>query len=261
MSALILLITGLLVGSYLFFKQKLFRLQIFCYCCFLVGLFAILPFEQLSPVLTSPTQIVYRFDENRYIQLTGYRCEGQAYFIDKKEQVYTELAPHSWRLFLPPYAHPAKNYISIPMSDISAIDTSIDGGRTFSEGLFDIPAKSRGLTPNIKEIASYTVVNDQGFFLTKNDEIFMGHKPFGSRSGIFVNKAILEQDKHLGYSWSLYWQDIPDTVPPIPDDYSGWREMKCNPLAPGQELRSARTELLALQKPLRLLLGMVPSDE
>ena len=211
-----------LIGGIIFvitlFKPRHKLVQIASYLLFLLGVWAVSPVNNLrQPKVVSSSQVVYRFDENRYLLLTGYRCQGQVYFIDDKEQVYYQLAAHSQRVYTEPYRHPAKNYISVPLADLSAIDTSIDGGRSFRSIYL-----ANGYWLGNHDSPQYDVVNDQTFILAKDGNLHASERPFGTKAPHMLSKWD-QHKKILGRS-----QIIPDTIPPIPDDYTGWDKMQCD---------------------------------
>ncbi|WP_457566876.1 T6SS immunity protein Tli3 family protein, partial [Enterobacter asburiae] len=37
-----------------------------------------------------PTQVVYRFDDHRYLELKGWNCEGELWYTDTKRGIHTE---------------------------------------------------------------------------------------------------------------------------------------------------------------------------
>lgn len=220
------------------------------YCLFLVAALALFPVVNLlSTETVAPTQIVYRFDDHRYIQLTGYRCEGRAYFIDEKEKIYYELAAHSWDLFTGPFIHPSKNYISIPLSDLSAISISTNGGRTFRMAHFYSISKR----PKPNEVENYSVINGRTYVLTKTGELYVTEDTFGSKSNWLYSKND-EDDSEIIARNNI----VPEHIPPIADDYSGWDRMRCNYSAKGMDLPKSRTPLqvyhtwLGIDKPKEL---------
>jgi hypothetical protein len=210
------------------------------YLLFILGVLALSPLNNLRPQkMVAPSQIVYRFDENRYLLLTGYRCEGEVYFIDDKELVYFSIAPHSWRVYTEPYRHPAKNYLSIPYSDLSGIETSIDGGRSFKT----IHLRS-GHSLGKHSSPQYDVVNDQAFILAKNGELYVSEAPFGTKLTNMLSKKHQRRDGTiLGRS-----QIIPETIPPIPSDYNGWDKMRCDYYAKSSKLPDNHTVLEVYQQ-------------
>lgn len=239
---MILIMISTLVGGIIFvltvFKQLNYRWQFASYLLFILGILALSPINNLrEPKLVTPSQIIYRFDENRYILLTGYRCEGQTYFIDDKEQVYYRLAAHSARLYTEPYRHPAQNYLSIPLSDLSAIDTSIDGGRTFKSIHLGV-----GNYLNNHDSPQYDVVEDRAFILAKDGTLYVSEQPFGTKGWDMLSKK-----RQLNKTIIPRNQIIPDTIPPIPSDYKGWDKMRCNYSAKETKLPDNHTVLEVYQ--------------
>jgi hypothetical protein len=240
---MILAILSTLIGGALFIimliKQYHERWQMVSYLFFILGILALSPVNNIrKPTFVPPSQIVYRFDENRYILLTGYRCEGQAYFIDDKEQVYFSIAPHSWRVYTEPYRHPAKNYISIPYYELSDFETSIDGGRSFRTIHLGV-----GHYLGNHDSPQYDVVNDQAFILGKDGRLYISEAPFGTKSSHMLSKKDqLEQGAIVGRS-----QIIPESIPPMPSDYTGWDKMRCDYNAKETKLPDNRTVLEVYQ--------------
>ncbi|WP_435575721.1 T6SS immunity protein Tli3 family protein [Enterobacter hormaechei] len=46
-----------------------------------------------------PTQVVYRFDDHRYLELKGWDCEGELWYTDTKRGIHTEPVSQFYRLF------------------------------------------------------------------------------------------------------------------------------------------------------------------
>lgn len=59
------------------------------------------PQVQNTPPVYSPSQIIYRIDDNRYFTLENYtRCEnGQTFYNNKAKGIHTQIAPSSGYLF------------------------------------------------------------------------------------------------------------------------------------------------------------------
>ncbi|MFD3250111.1 hypothetical protein ACFPL2_25680, partial [Rahnella aquatilis] len=114
-----------------------------------------------------------------------------------------------------------------------------------------------------EEIESFTVVNDQGFMLTKSGDIYMSSKPFDDPrlepggSGIAYDyrdyRGNIKHDRLMpgttGLKWGTEylswnsvnsstpwvidafkpnWQNIPNKVPEV-KNYTGWDHMRCDP--------------------------------
>src|SRR5215469_7269494 len=45
-----------------------------------------------------PVQVVYRFDEDRYLELEGWDCEGALRYVDTKQRLSTIVLHHSFRI-------------------------------------------------------------------------------------------------------------------------------------------------------------------
>lgn len=46
-----------------------------------------------------PTQVVYRFDDHRYLELKGWDCEGELWFSDTKKGIHSQIASQFYRIF------------------------------------------------------------------------------------------------------------------------------------------------------------------
>jgi len=215
-----------------------------------------------------PTQIVYRFDDARYLELTGYHCQGGLSYVDKKRGIRSEIYDISdgYRIFTKKLIHPSEHYIAITSYEADALMVSKDFGKTwgiarFSPGSGAVQYGADG--PQREEIESITVVNDQGYMLTKQGDLYMSSKPFEDPrlepggSGIdytFTNSRGQAQTNHIrpGYgggkwgenyvSWNSLqgtpprtifayrtnFQNIPNKVPEV-INYTGWDRMRCDP--------------------------------
>ena len=216
-----------------------------------------------------PTQIVYRFDAHRYLELEGNHCEGALWYIDITRNIRTEVVHRDnpiFRISFFKFVHPSEKYIAIPWDDLSGFLISKDYGRTwegsrFAPGSGAVQYGADG--PQREEIESITVVNDQGYVLTKQGDLYMSSKPFDDPrlepggSGIdytFTNSRGQAQTNHIrpGYgggkwgenyvSWNSLqgtpprtifayrtnFQNIPNKVPEV-KNYTGWDRMRCDP--------------------------------
>ena len=232
-----------------------------------------------APPKKPPTQVVYRFDDHRYLELTGFGCEGALWYTDTKMGIHTEITSQFYRIFTKEYIHPSERYMAITEFEGSGFLISKDYGRTWDRARFApgggadpygkrIPRskKQNGLVivagedtnPIREDIISFTVVNDQGFMLTKWGDIYMSSKPFDDPrlepggSGI---DYISSGEKHhlfprdVGSRWGkdyLSWisiqgekpwkvfafyenfQGIPNKIPEV-KNYRGWDRMRCDP--------------------------------
>ena len=221
--------------------------------CFL----AIIPLPGEDKVKsTAPTQVVFRFDEHRFIQLTGYGCQGRMYYVDDQKQIYYELARHSAKVLTEPFAHMPEDYIFIPSSDYSAIDFSQDGGRSF--GTIDIETYEymEIYQPNYNTVENIVVMNNQLFFKDKNRGIFRSPKPIGSGFTVLSatnEKYLAGHRQYKGYRWT----DQPQTMPIMPANYPGWQQWQCDPsLKQPITVYNRYAPLIKLQTQLRHLLGV-----
>lgn len=155
-----------------------------------------------------PKQVIYRFDDHRYLELEGFRCEGALWYIDTERKIRSEVVARDtpiFRISFFKYIHPSERYISIPWGDFSGFIVSKDYGRTWGDGRFNpgggadprgsgstkgkrIPAREAdyGVTvtageatkPVRRDVISMTVVNDQAFILTRWGDLYISSKPF-----------------------------------------------------------------------------------
>ena len=172
---------------------------------------------------TPPTQIVYRFDDHRYLTLTGHRCEGAISYVDTKLGIRTQYIEQYGRVFLPPISHADDDgdYIFIPYSDASGIAVSKDHGKSFKS------ARWVGTRPYVEEIKKVVIVNRQAFIELKDGRLFMTSKPFGKGWGMMV----IDPVNHLPttvFSERPEFQDLPTKIPEV-KDYRGWTQMRCDP--------------------------------
>lgn len=216
-----------------------------------------------------PTQVVYRFDDHRYLELTGWSCQGGLTYIDTQRKIHHQIYDVSdgYRIFTKKYVHPSKRYIVIPeFDDSNSFAVSKDYGYTWA-GASMSPiggAKRYGdAYPEYENIESFTIVNDQGFLLTKQGDLYISSKPFddprlqpggeGIPYSYHNSRGELEHDRLMPGSsgmdwgreytswnsvagpnhWSIFahkpnWQGIPNKVPEV-KNYTGWDHMRCDP--------------------------------
>ena len=255
-----MLISYLLVSLLLFLFTFVKRWHLFCwlsYSVFLLCFWAIIPLPGEDKVkYTAPTQIVFRFDDHRFIQLTGYGCQGRMYYIDDQKQIYYELARHSGEVLTEPFAHMPEDYIFVPLSDYSAIDVSLDGGRSFRTIHIETYEGMGSYRPTYHTVENIVVMNNQFFLKDKNRGIYRSPKPIGSAFAILspANEEYLEGlIQYTGYRWT----DQPKTMPIMPANYSGWQRWQCNPsLKQPITVYNRYAPLIKLQTQLRQLLGV-----
>ncbi len=216
--------------------------------------------------LSPPTQVVYRFDDHRYLELVGYNCEGALWFTDKKLGIHTQIEEQFYKIFTQRYIHPSKRYIAITEFEGSGFYISKDFGRTWDMARYSPgggAVRYADDKPQREEIESFTVVNDQGFIQTKQGDIYMSSKPFDDPrlepggSGIDYTRTTSRgrvETHHIrpGYGggkwgkdyiswnsvqgttpWTIFayrtnFQGIPNKVPEV-KNYTGWDKMRCNP--------------------------------
>ena len=205
-----------------------------------------------------PTQVVYRFDDNRFLELTGFNCEGGLTYTDTKRNIHTQIYENSdnYRVYTKTFIHPSERYIVIPVyGESGSLTISKDYGQSWEGARFSpgagadpygkrIPARKgrNGIdlvageadSPTYDDIVSFTVINDQGFMLTKWGDIYMSSKPFDEPNthGGKWGKDYLSLDAIQNYRSTFAdrknFQNLPTKVPAI-KNYTGWDKMRCNP--------------------------------
>ena len=196
--------------------------------CGVLAAIAAFPLPNLSAPRQVPTQVIYRFDDHRYLELTGYRCEGALWYVDLKRQIRTQLTFHSYRLFLKPFIHPSERYIAVPLSDLSAIMVSTDYGRTFRDSAYGTDFSKENAYPGINDVKRFVVVNDQGFLELNNGRLYESSKPLetGGDNWGFGYVDPLEVHKWV-YAEYPEFQNLPTSTPEV-KDYTGWTRMDCD---------------------------------
>ncbi|AWH89429.1 T6SS immunity protein Tli3 family protein [Limnobaculum parvum] len=173
-------------------------------------------------------QVIYLFGDDRALVLVGNKCQGTVFYVDNKQKFATKVTS-GFKVSLFPFIHPSKKYIAIPYRDLSGLMVSKDYGRTFEDASFTPGGGAeefKGNHPLVKDVVSFTVVGDQGFFLTKQNYIYLSSKPFGDRWGL--NYVALNAIDHLTYKHQENFQNFPTSVPEV-KDYKGWTHMQCDP--------------------------------
>ena len=46
-----------------------------------------------------PTQVIYRFDDHRYLELKGWDCEGELWYTDTLRGIHTEPVSQFYRIY------------------------------------------------------------------------------------------------------------------------------------------------------------------
>ncbi|MDH6161744.1 hypothetical protein M2354_001399 [Leclercia adecarboxylata] len=206
-----------------------------------------------------PTQVIYRFDDYRYLELKGWDCEGELWYTDIKRGIHSQPYFQFYRIFTRKFIHPSKRYISIPNWEVDGFLVSKDYGQTwravgFSPGHNEPNGDNRA---SAEDAVSFTVVNDQGFLQTKH-RLYMSSKPFedprilpggpgieytvddgmggtvhgrlephfpGHAWGLdYITKEALKEDTA---QFKINYQDLPDKVPEV-KGYTGWDRMRCD---------------------------------
>ncbi|MFZ3619020.1 T6SS immunity protein Tli3 family protein [Leclercia barmai] len=206
-----------------------------------------------------PTQVVYRFDDHRYLELKGWGCEGELWYTDTKRGIHTTPASQFYRIFTRKFIHPSEKYIAITNWQVDGFLVSKDYGQTWRSVGF-APGHNEPNGDNrapAEDAVSFTVVNDQGFLQTKH-RLYMSSKPFedprilpggpgieytvddgmggtvhgklkpGS-SGLawgldYITKQALKDDTA---QFKVNYQGLPDKVPEV-KNYTGWDRMRCD---------------------------------
>ena len=147
--------------------------------------------------LSEKRQVIYRFDADRYLELQGENCEGLVWYHNQAKNIHTRINKVFFTHDKLPkfnYYNPGKNYIGIPIDDMSAVPFSIDGGKTFYIGeVTDFAAypseqverfigvDDSPLTLQFKDVKkstmesfinTITVSGNTGYFILKNDVVF-----------------------------------------------------------------------------------------
>ncbi|EKY3117648.1 hypothetical protein SMY46_001085 [Cronobacter turicensis] len=202
-----------------------------------------------------PTQVVYRFDDHRYLELKGWDCEGELWYTDTKRGIHTEPVSQFYRIFTREFVHPSERYIAITGWGVGGFRVSKDYGQTWQLAQFS-PGENEpdGMNaPPQEDVESFTVVNDQGFLQTKH-RLYMSSKPFDdprlASGGPGITYTLddgtvqrIEPDSP-GPAWGLdyitkqalvndtakyhtNYQGLPDNVPEV-KNYTGWDHMRCD---------------------------------
>ncbi|MFH2740077.1 hypothetical protein [Enterobacter hormaechei] len=206
-----------------------------------------------------PTQVVYRFDGHRFLELKGWGCEGELWYTDTLRGIHTRPVSQFYRIFTKKFVHPSERYIAIPTWDDPGTMISKDYGKTWSPQFFSVgPNEPDGTNqPSYEDIISFTVVNDQGFLQTKH-RLYMSSKPFedprilpggpgiaytvddgmgnkvsgklepGSSGPAWGLDYITKEGLHEDIAqFKTNYQDLPDSVPDV-KGYTGWDHMRCD---------------------------------
>ncbi|MCK7309974.1 T6SS immunity protein Tli3 family protein [Enterobacter quasiroggenkampii] len=202
-----------------------------------------------------PMQVVYRFDDHRYLELKGWDCEGELWYTDTQRGIHSEVVSQFYRIFTKKYVHPSERYIAIPTWHSPGSMVSKDYGKTWYPSSFS-PGENEpngDNAPPYDDILSFTVVNDQGFLQTKHS-LYMSSRPFDDPRLVSDGPGVTYQledgtvqqiePRFPGWPWGMVymtrkglqgsieqyksnWQGQPDKVPEV-KDYTGWDHMRCD---------------------------------
>ncbi|CAM8677093.1 MULTISPECIES: T6SS immunity protein Tli3 family protein [Leclercia] len=202
-----------------------------------------------------PTQVVYRFDDHRYLELKGWDCQGELWYADTQKKIHSQIFSQFYRIFTRKFIHPSERYIAITGWGADGFRVSKDYGKTWASVRF-APGHNE---PNgddyapYEDVLSFTVVNDQGFLQTKH-RLYMSSKPFDDPRVVAGGAGITYKlddgtvqtisPDFPGWKWGMVYftkewlkgkvvsheqnyQDLPDKVPEV-KNYTGWDRMRCD---------------------------------
>ena len=201
-----------------------------------------------------PTQVIYRFDDHRYLELKGWDCEGELWYTDSQRKIHSQIYSQFYRVFTRKLVHPSERYIAIIGWGADGFRISKDYGQTWSDAHFS-PGHNEPNGDNYApydDLISFTVVNDQGFLQTRH-RLYMSSKPFDDprlAAGGPGIQYVIEGETHTitpqfpGWSWGMVYmtkqglendtakyhtnyQGLPDRVPEV-KGYTGWDHMRCD---------------------------------
>ncbi|MES0476407.1 T6SS immunity protein Tli3 family protein [Citrobacter braakii] len=141
----------------------------------------------VSACTKSPSQIIYRFDDNRYLELIGYDCEGYVVYHDIKRNIHKSIYSNPiYMIFTGEYIHPSEQYVLVPEWEPGAYKISKDYGQTWQVASYMSPFQGQERNsegnmvdrPEGKEIKRVVVVNNQAFITTSQNHLYMSSYPF-----------------------------------------------------------------------------------
>ncbi|PKE30358.1 hypothetical protein CWS43_12085 [Rahnella sp. AA] len=195
------------------------------------------------------TQVIYRYDDHRYLELKGINCEGALWYTDTKRRNKTIIYFDRYRPFNQIYINPSDSYIVVPDLDGIGQMVSKDYGKTW-----DVAYMVGGSIINNTEINSIVVADNRAYLLAKDERFYVSSAPFddprmmSGGSGIdYTNddgeKRHIDSGSYAGWGLAfanidyvnIYankyfsnWQNLPKKSPVV-KSYQGWDHMKCNP--------------------------------
>ena len=135
----------------------------------------------------TPSQVIYRFDDNRYLELIGYDCEGYVVYHDIKRKIHKSIYGNPiYRVFSGEFIHPSEQYVLVPEWEPGAYKISKDYGQTWQVADYMASSQSQERNsdgvmrdyPEGKEIKRVVVVNNQAFITTSKNHLYMSSYPF-----------------------------------------------------------------------------------
>lgn len=219
-----------------------------------------------DPYKAPPTQVVYRFDDHRYLELKGYSCQGALTYVDTRRKIRSQIYEERYRIFTKTYIHPSERYIAVMSWGAGGFAISKDYGKNWTMASYAPGggAKQYGdRYPSRDDIESFTVVNDQGFVKTLDGDLYISSQPFDDPrllpggegipysyrdyDGSLQQARLKPGSSGLGWGeeytswnsvnapepWIIFaykpnWQNIPNKVPEV-ENYTGWSRMQCDP--------------------------------
>lgn len=83
-----------------------------------------------------PTQVVYRFDDHRFLELKGWDCEGELWYTDTQKAIHSQPYFQFYRIYTKQFIHSSERYIAIPAWDSAGFIVSKDYGKTWYPSSF-----------------------------------------------------------------------------------------------------------------------------
>ncbi|WP_250500265.1 hypothetical protein [Caballeronia sp. GAWG1-5s-s] len=179
-----------------------------------------------------PVQVIYRFDDHRWLELKGWDCEGALWYVDSKLGIRSEASPQFYRIVFYRYVHPSTRYIAIPLEDFSGILMSRDGGRTFeNDAHVFVPDWGHydGQFPMPQDVKQFVVVDDRGYIEMKNGRVIQSSLPIGEAWGrTYLDYPVKGEEHSISDYDSPEFRDLKSKAPEV-TNYKGWDHMRCDP--------------------------------